>query len=315
MNEVNYKKIFLFGEVGNLWYLPIILSISYLLLSHFLLEITVDKIILVALILTCYFYSETSRKFILGFSIFIIYWILYDFMKAFPNYNYNEVHIADLYYFEKEFFGIWYDGSKIILNEYFVNHNSIVPDVVTSLFYLCWIPLPLAFAFYLFRKNKNQFLVFSFAFLITNIIGFIIYYLYPAAPPWYVMDYGFDFYANAQGSAAGLLRFDELINIPLFEMMYIKGSNVFAAVPSLHCSYPLLVFYYGIKFKCGMWNILFFLIMTGIWFAAVYLNHHYVIDVIAGILVAAAGIFFLELFLKMNFIKKNISGFSSKLEK
>jgi hypothetical protein len=39
----------------------------------------------------------TTRKLVIGFSIFIVYWVLYDYMKAFPNYNYHPVSIAALY--------------------------------------------------------------------------------------------------------------------------------------------------------------------------------------------------------------------------
>jgi hypothetical protein len=314
MNGVNCKKTFLFSRTGKDWLVPALISVVYLTLSFFLVGIGFDKLFLVVLFNTLYFLSDKSRKFILGFSIFIFYWILYDYMKAFPNYSYNNVHIADLYYLEKEYFGIWLDGTKITLNEYLVTRTSTASDIIMSLFYLCWIPLPLGFAFYLFRRNKRQFLAFSFAFFLTNITGFIIYYLYPAAPPWYVADYGFSLILKTPGSAAGLLRFDELINFSLFEMMYLKGSNVFAAVPSLHCSYPVLVLFYGLKYKCGKKNIIFFIIMIGIWCASVYLNHHYIIDVIAGILVAIAGIFLLEMLMKSKRVRKVMNKYYKAIE-
>src|SRR5438876_1227278 len=79
------------------------------------------------------------------------------------------------------------------------------------------IPVPLLFAFYLFTTNKNLFLRFAFAFFVINIIGFIIYYLHPAAPPWYVQQHGFQFIATGKSDAAGLLRTDAILGIPLFE--------------------------------------------------------------------------------------------------
>jgi hypothetical protein len=154
------------------------------------------------------------------------------------------------------------------------------------------VPVPLIFAGYLFFKDKEQFMYFSWTFLLTNIIGFIIYYCYPAAPPWYVQQHGFSFQPGTPGSPAGLSRFDNYFGIRLFKSLYERGSNVFAAMPSLHSSYPLLVLYYGVRNRMGWINLIFALITIGIWFAAVYTSHHYILDVIAGIVCALLGLFF-----------------------
>ena len=135
---------------------------------------------------------------------------------------------------------------------------------------------------------------FSLTFLFVNIIGFIIYYIYPAAPPWYVQHYGFQFIAHTPGNTAGLQRFDNFFHAGIFNSLYAKSSNVFAAMPSLHSSYPLITLYYGIKNRLGAINIVFAIIMFGIWFAAVYSSHHYILDVLAGITCAIIGIFIFQ---------------------
>ncbi len=211
-------------------------------------------------------------------------------MKAFPNYNYNTVHIADLYNFEKKLFGINFNGKLLTPNEYWrVNGNTFL-DVTAGIFYLCWIPVPLAFAAFLFFKNKKQFLYFSLTFVLINFLGFIVYYLYPAAPPWYVEYHGFDFHAATRGNTAGLVKFDNYFHAGIFKSIYSKGSNVFAAMPSLHSSYPVVVLYYGLKNRLGIINIFFTIVMLGIWATAVYASHHYILDVLAGIICAFAGI-------------------------
>jgi len=88
-----------------------LVSIAYLLLSSLLLGYKLDQLVLVLIFNAAFYVSSKSRKFILGFSIFIFYWIIFDYMKAFPNYNYNTVHIADLYNLEKHFFGIKVNGA------------------------------------------------------------------------------------------------------------------------------------------------------------------------------------------------------------
>jgi hypothetical protein len=246
--------------------------------------------VLIAIFNVAFYLSAITRKFILGFSIFLAYWIIFDYMKAFPNYHYNAVHIANLYNAEKHLFGLNINGKVLTPNEYWRFNGNTALDIICGIFYLCWIPVPLIFAAYLFFTRRKQFLLFALTFVLVNFLGFIIYYTYPAAPPWYVQYHGFIFNPHVPGNTAGLVKFDRYFNINIFKSIYSKGSNVFAAMPSLHSSYPVIVLYYGIKNRLGAINIFFATVMVGIWFAAVYLSHHYILDVTAGITCAICGI-------------------------
>jgi len=268
----------------------VLVSALYLAVSALLVGFKIDQLILIAIFFVLYFATTGTRKFILGFSIFIVYWIIFDYMKAFPNYHYSEVHIAGLYNLEKQIFGISHAGHIITPNEYWRINGHTFLDLLTGLFYLCWIPVPLGFAAYLFFTRKRQFLYFSITFVVVNLLGFVVYYSYPAAPPWYIQHHGFHFFRATPGNTAGLAKFDAYFHINLFKSIYSKGSNVFAAMPSLHSSYPLIVMYYGIKNRLGLANLFFGTVTVGIWFAAVYTSHHYTLDVLAGILTAALGI-------------------------
>jgi hypothetical protein len=275
-----------------------LLSIAYLAFSTFLIGYKPDELTLVIIFNVLFYASAITRKFILGFTIFIVYWIIFDYMKAFPNYNYNPVHIAELYNAEKHLFGIHFNGKLLTPNEYWLANSNTFIDVVSGLFYLCWIPVPLGFAAYLFFKNKKQFLNFSLTFVLVNILGFIVYYTYPAAPPWFVQYHGFHFIPLTMGNTAGLARFDAYFHAGIFKNIYTKGSNVFAAMPSLHSSYPVIVLYYGLKNRLGLANIFFAIVTVGIWFTAVYASHHYVLDVLAGITCSALGITLYNVLLK-----------------
>jgi hypothetical protein len=284
-------------------YLTVAISVGYLLLSALLVGFKTDQLVLIFIFNTLFYISEGTRRFILGFSIFIVYWILFDYMKAFPNYLFNAVHIKDLYGLEKSLFGIHYHGLTLTPNEYCKLNSNAFLDVLTGLFYLMWVPVPLAFATYLFFKNKEQFVRFSLTFVWVNLLGFVLYYAFPAAPPWYVQEHGFEFIAKTAGNTAGLARFDHYFNITLFQGIYSKGSNVFAAMPSLHSSYPVIVAYYGLKNKLGKINIFFFIVMTGIWFSAIYTSHHYTLDVLAGISCAIIGIISFNYLIKHSRLK------------
>lgn len=282
------------------------LSVSYLVLSYFLIGFKSEQVFLVVLFNLMFYLSDISRRIILGFSIFIVYWILFDYMKAFPNYLFNDVDIAGIYHLERKLFGLNYNGNLLSPNEFFYVERRTSLDILSGIFYLTWVPVPLLFALYLFFNNREQFFYFSLTFLFINVLGFIVYYIHPAAPPWYVQQFGFDFNPVTLGNTAGLARFDSYFGVEVFKSIYAKSSNVFAAMPSLHSSYPVLVLFYGLKNKLGALNILFGSIMVGIWFAAVYSGHHYLLDVLAGIACAIAGIALFALLLKLKTVQRFI---------
>jgi hypothetical protein len=243
-----------------------------------------------------YNYNNKSKELFFGFLPFIILWITYDTMRVWPNYMINTVHIAEPYLFDKYWFGIETLSGRLTLNEFFATRTNLALDIITALFYLSWVPLPMAFAVYLWYNDRNIFYRFSYAYLATNIIGFSLYYIYPAAPPWYVELNGFNFVPNTLRSSAGLQNFDSYFNIELFDTIYKRNSNVFAAIPSLHSAYPLVTFYYTLKMKAKWPAKLFGILTIGIWFSALYLRHHYVIDVLLGAMVATMGYSFVELY-------------------
>ncbi|HZY37226.1 MAG TPA: phosphatase PAP2 family protein [Mucilaginibacter sp.] len=274
------------------------LTTFYLLLSWLVVGFKFDQVFLMCLANLLYYVSVVTRKFVTGFAIFIVYWMVFDYQKAIPNYHFHPVHIADLYNFEKKLFGINSNGKLLTPSEYCNANSNSFFDIIGGIFYLCWIPVPLGFAAYLFFINRKQFLYFSLTFVVVNFLGYIVYYSYPAAPPWYVQLHGFDFQPATHSSAAGLLRFDAYFHVGIFKSIYLKGSNVFAAMPSLHSSYPVIVLYYGLKNRLGPINILLAIVMVGIWLTAVYSGHHYVVDVIAGIICGACGIMVFNILIK-----------------
>lgn len=289
-----------------------LLSVTYVVLSYFVVGYKSDQLVLIGLVNGLYYLSGYTRRFVTGFAIFIVYWIIFDYMKAFPNYRFNAVHIGDLYSTEKKLFGIHSNGLLLTPNEYLKANSRSWLDVITGIFYLCWIPVPLGFAAYLLFTRPKQFLGFALTFFLVNLLGFVVYYTYPAAPPWYIQEHGFKFIPLIKGSTAGLARFDNYFHAGIFKGIYEKGSNVFAAMPSLHSAYPVIVLYYGLKNKLGLVNILFATVVLGIWFTAVYASHHYVLDVMAGITTAIVGISLFNLILAKS---KSFQNFINAYEK
>ncbi len=288
------------------------ITFFFCLLTAFFVGLRMEHALMICLFLILYFINPETRKLAVALLPFVLFGISYDWMRVYPNYMVNSIDVEPIYNLEKQLFGINVDGERLILCEYFALHHNSFVDFLAGIFYLGWVPLPIAFGLYLYlKKERNMYLRFAMVFLFVNLIGFTGYYIHPAAPPWYVMNYGFEVNLNTPGNTAGLGRFDLLTGIPVFNALYGRNSNVFAAVPSLHSAYLVVVFYYAIKRRSGF-GILFTaaLFMCGIWFTAVYSYHHYIIDVILGAFCALLGIFLFEaVLMNLNFFKKFFSNY------
>ena len=274
----------------------VVIAIIFIAITTVFVGLRPEHLLIVSIILILFFAGKSTRKLAVGLLPFFIFGISYDWMRVYPNYEVNPIDVRNLYDLEKVLFGIEENGTLLIPCEYFALHHSVIADILAGFFYLCWVPVPIAFGLWLYlKKDRRLYLRFSIVFLLVNLIGFAGYYIHPAAPPWYAINYGFEAILNTPGNTAALGRFDELVGLPIFDSLYSRNSNVFAAIPSLHAAYMVVAFYYALVKKCHPAIItIFAVLMCGIWFTAVYSSHHYIIDVLLGITCALLGILFFE---------------------
>ena len=259
---------------------------------------------------------KPTRKFALALTPWLVFACSYDGMRLLPNYEVNPIDTRGIYEAEKSLFGIGTAAGTLIPGEWFNLHNCAFADFMAGFFYLCWVPVPLGFAIYLYLKGKREmYLRFSLAFLFVNLVGFVGYYIHPAAPPWYVIEHGFTPVLNTPGSVAGLGRFDSLVGAPVFHSIYCNNSNVFAAVPSLHAAYMLVATIYAIiSRQSKLWIAIFAFICMGIWWTAVYSTHHYIIDVLLGILTTIVALLILErLLLRAEWAKRFMARYAKNI--
>ena len=296
--------------------LDIVFTSLFLLLQGLFVGISVHHILMAALFNLLFFAHPTLRKLAVALLPFVLFEISYDWMRLYPNYRVNPIDIQGLYETEKELFGIATANGTLIPGEYFNLRNSSFADFMAGIFYLCWVPVPMAFGLWLFfRGERRMYLHFALAFLFVNFVGFAGYYIHPAAPPWYAINFGFEPDFSTPGNVAGLGRFDELIGFPVFQGIYVNNSNIFAAIPSLHAAYMLIATIYAVisRQSKGLIAVCAF-ITLGIWWTAVYSCHHYIIDVLLGILTAFIGIFvFEQLLMRLPFFKRFVESYTSNI--
>lgn len=260
------------------------------------MDLRPEHFVITVLVVITFFISRYTRKLAVALLPFVLFGISYDLMRIVPNYEVNPIDVRQIYEAEKNLFGIATAEGTLTPNEYFQIHNSPAMDFFAGVFYLCWVPVPMMFGLWLlFANQRKTYLHFALVFLFVNLLGYIGYYIHPAAPPWYIMKHGFEPVINTMGDIAGLVKFQQMTGWEVFDSIYSRNANIFAAVPSLHSAYMTITFAYSLKARCNnIVRCLFAVIMCGIWFTAVYTSHHYIIDVVLGILCAALGIFLFE---------------------
>jgi len=262
------------------------LSAAYLAVMYALGGPGPEHFLLAGIALVLSVWNDDSRRLALIGLPYLLYALVYDSMRWYADYIRSPIiHVHEPYDFDLHWFGI----HGLTPNEWLQQHTSAPLDLVCGLAYtpMFFIGESVLLSIYFIAKGKvRRAERFTWIFVISNLIGFAFYYIYPAAPPWYVSDHGFAVDLSVHASPAGAIRFDQLIGIPLMQGFYGKSADVFGAIPSLHVVYPFLALIYG-------WYLRRFRLIAAVYFllvcfAAVYLNHHYLVDIFLGLAIALA---------------------------
>ncbi len=147
--------------------------------------------------------------------------------------------------------------------------------VACTTVYFCHFLIPIAVGMVLWLVDRVQFLRYTVALLAMSFAGFIVFLLFPVAPPWLAEQHHL------------LPHVHSLISLPSAVSPYYKSldPDATAAFPSLHAAYPLLA-------ALALWPVtrrgatLGFVWCTAVFFSVVYLGQHYVTDVLGGIVFA-----------------------------
>jgi membrane-associated phospholipid phosphatase len=260
----------------------------YLIFIQLTMGLRAEHIVLATVYLTLVAVGGRGFRFLGLFLPCVLTGIIYDAFRVFGDLR-GEIHVADLYHAELSLFGIGEGAARQVPADWFLGHTHPALDLVCGLSYILYLYIPIVCAIVLFFRDQPRMLLVGMAFFMTNILGMIVYLGFPAAPPWYVAEHGLG-PANLEvlPNAAGAVRFDHLLGIDYFTNFYKRSANVFGAMPSLHVAYPMSTFL-AVRGMSKRWSVPLLVFSLVVGFAAVYLQHHYVIDVIAGFACALGG--------------------------
>src|SRR5262249_12730153 len=116
----------------------------------------------------------------------------YDAMRFVKNVGLTpeRIHVCDLRAIDMRLFGVDLDGVRVSLPDWFQAHPSPVLDVICAVPYGTFLFATVGFAVFLYRKDYVAMQRFGWSFLLVNLVGFVTYHVYPAAPPWYFHAHG-----------------------------------------------------------------------------------------------------------------------------
>jgi membrane-associated phospholipid phosphatase len=264
--------------------LPFVLHAAWTAASHRFRPENAVELLLVA---SAFFVGPRVRKLIAGFYPLALVGLFYDSMKAIEHVGVSPdtVHLCDLRAREMALFGVNVNGERGTLHDWFQAHSTPVLDRICAVPYGTFIFVCIALALTFYVRDYPRMVRFTWCFFVLNIAGFVTYHLYPAAPPWYFHAHGCTIDVHAAASEGpNLARVDAWLGVPYFAHMYGRATDVFGAMPSLHCAYACLIALEGWAAFRGALRpacVGFFALMC---FSAVYLDHHWVLDAIAGTL-------------------------------
>ncbi len=245
-----------------------------------------ENVIAVVVVVALCAGGPSMRKLLVGAYPLGLVGLLYDSMRLVERVGVSPqtVHDCDLREHEVALFGVNVAGQRGTVHDWLQVHWSPAIDRICAIPYATFILVCVACAIWLYVRDYSRMVRFGWCFLALNVAGFVTYHLYPAAPPWYYHTHGCVVDMGASASeGTNLARVDAWLGIPYFAGMYGRASDVFGAMPSLHCAYALLVVLEGWALFTPGWRAAtsaFFALMC---FSAVYLDHHWILDALAGI--------------------------------
>lgn len=232
-------------------------------------------------IVLCFFiyaaYNKTSRRFLGDWAPFVLTFLSFEAMYGVVGSLPKLVHVAQPINADMQLFG---SIPTLVLQQLY---RSPVLDYLGAFFYSLHFIAPTVFAFVLWKYRPDNYKKYTLALAIGTYSALVTFLVYPVAPPWYGVN-----------ATRILFQVDSNLGVPFYRTIldYIQ-SNPFAAFPSLHAMYPWLISLYALKIKkAKALPILVF--PAGVWFSAVYLGEHYVVDLIGGIIYGTCAFLLVE---------------------
>jgi membrane-associated phospholipid phosphatase len=238
--------------------------------------------------------GERGRRFFVDWSPLFGFWLVYDRLRLIQPLLYARVAVAEPFLMERAAFG-WLANGEVPAH---AAHSWLASDMGLLAVAVAWIaqvvyfshlfvaPLIMLVLWRLAASNKSYREVFARhirAFTILNFSAIVIYLVMPVGPPWWV---SLNEFAQPTTELVSQANLAGAMHGALIQGMIGNASQWFAAVPSLHGAYPVLLLLLGSWIRGRWFRVGIALYACAMWAATVVLNQHYIVDLLAGALLA-----------------------------
>lgn len=274
---------------GSLWPLPGGVPALYAVAVAAFASFRVEPAIMAALACILAYSSGATKRFYLAILPFGLVGIAYDTLRYLRGWFATPSRIIGCEMRQAELHLFPIDARTTLQGWLSLHHNPLL-DLICAVPYFAFLYVVAGYSVYLYFVDRRRMHTFVWAYAIGNLLAFVCWLAIPVAPPWYINAYGCQIHLDALPSAAALVRVDVRLHTGYFEHFYSRSNFVFGALPSLHCAYPLMgLLVCPPKANCGarIFHASYVLLMA---FSAMYLDHHWTLDVLAGWCVAALSV-------------------------
>lgn len=295
MRRSFHRTVDILRSKEHQWKIYIFLGVlGYFILINQFIHIRPDHVFVALVVFSFVLGKQRARRFLIDWLPFILFWILYDMMRGVADSVRQHVHIDEPYRLEQWLFRpvLQNDIPAFALQVWRESLNPVMQKLVSLIaanFYTAHFAIPLLLGWLIWHTADDRSMFYKYVYTITllNLMALVTFILYPAAPPWYVYKYGFvqpDPASTFWGISAGnLIDVDRLFGVSFFTTLWDSfNANHFAAIPSLHGAYPIVVSLFAWK-KFRRYPVLLVFYPVATWFSAMYLNHHYMVDLLIGV--------------------------------
>jgi hypothetical protein len=231
----------------------------------------------------CLTTAPGPRRFVRDWWPMILFWLGYDVMRVFAASLFSRVAVEDPLRWEAALFR---GPEGTIWPFYFArwlarSGDAFWPRLLgrfCSVIYLSHVFLvPLVFLIVWMRRAERLFQRLLWSYAALHVVTFAAWFSYPAAAPWWIYENGF-----IQPTLAHSMPMSVSAGSTLFALFQFN-ANRFAAIPSLHAAYPmLLTLVLAMDGARSRWIVMAGIYTAGMWFSCVFLNQHYIIDLLIG---------------------------------
>jgi hypothetical protein len=269
------------GLWGQWWFLPFV-PLLFFPVSAAFGQLRIEIVVIVLLITALGVGTQTTKAFLVasipGIAVGLGYEVVRYLRPLFV--TPERVWGCDLRALELALFPA---GNDITWPDYFAVHHTTALDIFFAVPYTVFWVVALIYGAYLFFADRPGMTRYLWTLAGVHAVAFSLWLFLPAAPPWYIQSYGCGIDVLAAPSAAALDRIDALFGIQYFADYYSRAPTVFGAFPSLHCAFPTVGLVAAWRMAGPIQRSVHVGYMLWMIAASVYLDHHWLLDGLAGV--------------------------------